>query len=158
MFVPWLHLLYLMWRVNIRLVLFFWYNNTTCSFTTPLVYKTLLGSVKLCKFHFFFRLDFSVVELLDIFTPISEPKLSKPSTRRPETMSGKRSTLKTLKPVGKTCFSPARAYLQHTPQDQEESQILEDIFFICWQRRKKQQKTNDHKNRIQSHFFFFFFF
>lgn len=82
------------------------------------------------SFTYFFRLDFSVVELLDIFTPVSAPKLSKPSTRRPET-SQHRLALKAPKPVGGTLFSPARSYLQHTQQDQEESQILEDIFFIC---------------------------
>lgn len=78
----------------------------------------------------FFRLDFSVVELLDIFSPISAPELSKLSTRRPKTLQ-RRSTLTAPKPLGRTLLTPAGPYRQHTKQDLEESQILEDIFFIC---------------------------
>ncbi|XP_051272003.1 protein hinderin isoform X2 [Dicentrarchus labrax] len=76
------------------------------------------------------RLDFSVVELLDIFTPISAPELSKPSTRRSKT-SQRRPTLTAPKSVGRTLLTPAVPYTQHTQLDLEESQILEDIFFIC---------------------------
>ncbi|XP_036955986.1 protein hinderin isoform X1 [Acanthopagrus latus] len=76
------------------------------------------------------RLDFSVVELLDIFSPISAPELSKLSTRRPKTLQ-RRSTLTAPKPLGRTLLTPAGPYRQHTKQDLEESQILEDIFFIC---------------------------
>ncbi|XP_073324888.1 protein hinderin [Pagrus major] len=76
------------------------------------------------------RLDFSVVELLDIFSPISAPELSKQSTRRPKTLQ-RRSTLTAHKPLGRTLLTPAGPYRQHNQQDLEESQILEDIFFIC---------------------------
>ncbi|XP_071349357.1 protein hinderin isoform X2 [Trachinotus anak] len=76
------------------------------------------------------RLDFSVVELLDIFSPISAPQQSKPSTRRTKTTQHG-PALATPKPVGRTLLAPARPYLQSTQQDLEESQILEDIFFIC---------------------------
>ncbi|XP_030276948.1 protein hinderin isoform X2 [Sparus aurata] len=76
------------------------------------------------------RLDFSVVELLDIFSPISAPELSKLSTRRPKTLQ-RRSTLTAPKPLGRALLTPAGPYRQHTKQDLEESQILEDIFFIC---------------------------
>ncbi|TKS70909.1 Protein hinderin [Collichthys lucidus] len=76
------------------------------------------------------RLDFSVVELLDIFTPVSAPELSKLSTRRPKT-SQHRTAFTAPESVGRTLLTPAGPYLQHTQQDLEESQILEDIFFIC---------------------------
>ncbi|XP_045931623.1 protein hinderin [Micropterus dolomieu] len=76
------------------------------------------------------RLDFSVVELLDIFTPVSAPELSKPFARRPKT-SQCRSALAGPKPVGRSLPTPARPCPQYTQQDLEESQILEDIFFIC---------------------------
>uniref|UniRef100_UPI0037E6F805 protein hinderin n=1 Tax=Semicossyphus pulcher TaxID=241346 RepID=UPI0037E6F805 len=76
------------------------------------------------------RSDFSVVELLDIFTPVSAPELSKPSTRRPKT-SQRGPALAAPKPVGRTLRTPAGSYPQHAQQDLEESQILEDIFFIC---------------------------
>ncbi|XP_018555712.1 protein hinderin isoform X1 [Lates calcarifer] len=76
------------------------------------------------------RLDFSVVELLDIFSPVSAPEQSKLSTRKTKTTQ-RRLALATPKPVGRTLLTPARFYPQSTQQDLEESQILEDIFFIC---------------------------
>lgn len=78
------------------------------------------------------RLDFSVVELLDIFTPIPAPELSKPFTRRTKT-SRCRPALAAPKPVGRPLLTPVGPHPQHqhTQQDLEESQILEDIFFIC---------------------------
>ncbi|XP_034547824.1 protein hinderin [Notolabrus celidotus] len=76
------------------------------------------------------RLDFSVVELLDIFTPASAPQLSKPSTRRPKT-SQCMPALTAPKPVGRTLRTPVGPYPQPAQQDLEESRILEDIFFIC---------------------------
>ncbi|KAM9362217.1 protein hinderin [Symphorus nematophorus] len=76
------------------------------------------------------RLDFSVVELLDIFSPISAPELQKPPTRRPKP-SRRRLTLTAPTPVGRTLLTPAGPYPEHTQQDLEESKILEDIFFIC---------------------------
>lgn len=81
-------------------------------------------------FFMFARLDFSMVDLLDILSPVSVPKQSKASARRPET-SQHRSALKTPGPVSRTLLTPARSYLHHTLEDPEESQILEDIFFIC---------------------------
>uniref|UniRef100_A0A8C9XMM3 Zgc:162344 n=1 Tax=Sander lucioperca TaxID=283035 RepID=A0A8C9XMM3_SANLU len=78
----------------------------------------------------FFRLDFSVVELLDVFSPVSAPELSKQSTRRPKT-SQRRPGLSAPKPVGRILLPAAGSYPQSTQQDLEESQILEDIFFIC---------------------------
>lgn len=100
---------------------------------------------------FFFRLDFSVVELLDIFSPVSAPEQCKPSTRRPKT-SQHRPALTTPKPVCRPLLTPAGSYLQSTRQDLEESQILEDIFFICWQRRK--WITKERKQQSSSHLIF----
>lgn len=79
---------------------------------------------------YFSRLDFSLVEILDVFSPISAPELSKLSTRRPKT-SQRRPGLTVPKPVGRTLLTPAGSYPQSGRQDLEESQILEDIFFIC---------------------------
>ncbi|XP_070704300.1 protein hinderin [Pempheris klunzingeri] len=76
------------------------------------------------------RLDFSLVELLDIFSPVSAPELSKASTRRPKT-SQRRLAPSAPKPVGRTLLTPAGPYPHSSQQDLEESQILEDIFFIC---------------------------
>ncbi|XP_040015191.1 protein hinderin isoform X2 [Xiphias gladius] len=76
------------------------------------------------------RLDLSVVDLLDIFSPVSAPAHSKQSTRRTKTTQH-RLALATPKPVGRTLLTPARPYPQSTQQDLEESQMLEDIFFIC---------------------------
>ncbi|CAJ1051522.1 protein hinderin [Xyrichtys novacula] len=76
------------------------------------------------------RSDFSVVELLDIFTPVSAPDLSKPSLQGPKT-SQCRPAPAAHKPMGRTLRTPVGPYPQHAQQDLEESQILEDIFFIC---------------------------
>ncbi|XP_040888930.1 protein hinderin [Toxotes jaculatrix] len=76
------------------------------------------------------RLDFSMVELLDIFSPVSAHEQSKRSTRRTK-ITQRRPALTTPKPVGRTMLTPACPYTQSTQQDLEESQILEDIFFIC---------------------------
>ncbi|KAM7422143.1 hypothetical protein PAMA_010287 [Pampus argenteus] len=71
------------------------------------------------------RLDFSVCELLDIFSPVSAPQQCKPSTRRP------RTSQHTPKSVCRPLLTPAGSYPPSTQLDLEESQILEDIFFIC---------------------------
>ncbi|XP_074551040.1 protein hinderin [Halichoeres trimaculatus] len=76
------------------------------------------------------RSDFSVVELLDIFTPISAPERSESSTRRPKT-SHCRPAVAAPTPVGRTLLTPVGPHPQHAQLDLEESQILEDIFFIC---------------------------
>ncbi|KAM9859951.1 protein hinderin [Aulostomus maculatus] len=68
------------------------------------------------------RLDFSVVELLDIFTPVSAPEQSNKSTGRPKTPQ--------CGPAWGTLLTTA-GHRPPTQQDLEESQILEDIFFIC---------------------------
>nr|XP_019941924.1 PREDICTED: protein hinderin [Paralichthys olivaceus] len=75
------------------------------------------------------RLDFSLVELLDIFSPVSAPEHNKPSTRRTK-ITQHIPTSATPKPMGRTLLTPARPHPQSTQQDLEESQILEDIFFI----------------------------
>ncbi|KAK9955149.1 hypothetical protein ABG768_015039 [Culter alburnus] len=69
------------------------------------------------------RWDDSLMELLDIFSPVSNPERCRinPSSRK--TFVAPRSSQKTLfSPLG-----PSRSTLQ----DLEESEILEDIFFIC---------------------------
>lgn len=105
----------------------------------------------------FARLDFSMVDLLDILSPVSAPKQSKPSARRPET-SQHRSALKTPGPVSRTVLTPARSYLHHTLEDPEESQILEDIFFICWQRRQTKNKTENRSELLDIYLFGLTFF
>ncbi|XP_077104781.1 protein hinderin isoform X2 [Siphateles boraxobius] len=69
------------------------------------------------------RWDDSLMELLDIFSPVSNPERYRinPSSRK--SFVTPLSSQKTLfSPLG-----PSRSSLQ----DQEESEILEDIFFIC---------------------------
>ncbi|KAM4588702.1 protein hinderin [Odontesthes bonariensis] len=74
--------------------------------------------------------DFSMVDLLDIFSPVSAPEQCKPGARRPKT-SRHRSTLAAPKSVGRLLLTPGGPYPESTRQDLEESRILEDIFFIC---------------------------
>ncbi|KAK5872838.1 hypothetical protein PBY51_013500 [Eleginops maclovinus] len=76
------------------------------------------------------RLDIPAVELLDVFSPASAPEPRLQSTQRPKTLQ-RRPGLTTPKPLGRSLLTPARSYPQNTQQDLEESQILEDIFFIC---------------------------
>ncbi|XP_026161739.1 protein hinderin isoform X2 [Mastacembelus armatus] len=76
------------------------------------------------------RLDFSLVELLDIFSPVSVPEQSKLSTRRSKTTQC-RPAFTTSKPLGRALLTPAGYSEGKSQQDLEESQILEDIFFIC---------------------------
>ncbi|XP_059183878.1 protein hinderin [Centropristis striata] len=76
------------------------------------------------------RLDFSVDELLDVFCPVSAPELSQESTQRP-TMLHRRLHLSAPNPLSRTLLTPAGPHPQSNQQDLEESQILEDIFFIC---------------------------
>ncbi|XP_052443889.1 protein hinderin isoform X3 [Carassius gibelio] len=69
------------------------------------------------------RLDDSLIELLDIISPVSNPERNRinPSSRR--SFVAPQSFQKTLL----SPFGPNRSSLQ----DLEESEILEDIFFIC---------------------------
>ncbi|TWW61715.1 protein hinderin isoform X1 [Takifugu flavidus] len=69
------------------------------------------------------RMEVSVVELLDIMSPITAPKPT-PGPPRPS----RQPVSKTPRPGDRAVLTPTRSH--HWP-DQEESQILEDIFFIC---------------------------
>ncbi|XP_034022983.1 protein hinderin isoform X2 [Thalassophryne amazonica] len=76
------------------------------------------------------RLDFSVNELLDIFSPVSAPRQCKTPTRKHRmSQSGRRPALSSSTPVCRTLVYSAQP--QSAQPDQEETQILEDIFFIC---------------------------
>ncbi|XP_075870429.1 protein hinderin isoform X2 [Nelusetta ayraudi] len=72
------------------------------------------------------RLDFSMVELLDILSPVPAPRHSSRTSERAETSLRMPGTVSS-----RTRVTPAASYLQHSLQDPEESRILEDIFFIC---------------------------
>ncbi|XP_058488680.1 protein hinderin [Solea solea] len=76
------------------------------------------------------RLDFSLVELLDIISPVPAAESSKSSNRRTK-WTQRRPALVTPKPVSRTLLTSATPRPQSTQQDLEESRILEDIFFIC---------------------------
>lgn len=77
------------------------------------------SSLHLC---FCSRLDSSLIELLEVFSPISVPKRGNPPRRPPPFSAPKQAHHALLSRPG-----PYR-----TPkQDLEESQILEEIFFIC---------------------------
>ncbi|KAM4740655.1 protein hinderin isoform 1-T1 [Anableps anableps] len=76
------------------------------------------------------RLDYSLTEVLDVFSPISAQKQYKPAVRRPKTAQ-RCSTLAGPKSGGINLLTPGGNYPQSVQQDLEESQILEDIFFIC---------------------------
>ncbi|XP_029907009.1 protein hinderin isoform X2 [Myripristis murdjan] len=78
------------------------------------------------------RLDSSVTELLQAFSPVSVPGQCKPSTQRHKTpRSVNRPAVSAPRPVHSAVLSPAGPYPQSFQQDLEESQILEEIFFIC---------------------------
>ncbi|KAM3877925.1 protein hinderin [Diretmus argenteus] len=66
------------------------------------------------------RLESSLIELLEVFSPVSVPKQCKPSTQR------HKMTHNAPQPIRRA----ARPYPQSPQQDLEESQILEEIFFI----------------------------
>lgn len=85
-------------------------------------------------------LDFSVVELLDKLSPIAAHEQCKPSSRRLKP-SQRGPTLTTPKPICRSLRTPVVVpYRPNCLQDLEESQILEDIFFICWQEKAKHAK------------------
>ncbi|XP_029007852.1 protein hinderin [Betta splendens] len=75
------------------------------------------------------RMDFSVVELLDMLSPVPAPEQSQLSTRR-TTSAQRRPALTAPKAVCRSQRTPNGRYPQSSQQDLEESQILEDIFFI----------------------------
>ncbi|XP_061899398.1 protein hinderin isoform X3 [Entelurus aequoreus] len=72
------------------------------------------------------RSDFSLVELLDLFSPVSAHGQRKMSSRRAK--SSQRGPALT---TPKSFFRGQRPHPLSRQQDLEESQILEDIFFIC---------------------------
>ncbi|XP_012772867.1 protein hinderin isoform X1 [Maylandia zebra] len=76
------------------------------------------------------RLDFSLVELLDIFSPVSAPEQCKTTTQRARALQH-RPAHTAPKSVSRTMLTPGGPRPQSTQQDLEESKILEDIFFIC---------------------------
>ncbi|XP_015235356.1 PREDICTED: protein hinderin [Cyprinodon variegatus] len=76
------------------------------------------------------RLDDSLAEVLDIFSPFSAQKQHKPAAGRPKT-SQHSSALAGFKSGKINLLTPGGNHRQNLQQDLEESQILEDIFFIC---------------------------
>ncbi|XP_041743851.2 protein hinderin isoform X1 [Coregonus clupeaformis] len=75
------------------------------------------------------RLDSSLIELLEVFSPISVPERNRPSTHRGNP-TRRHPPLSVPKPACRALLSHPGPY--RTPQqDLEESQILEEIFFIC---------------------------
>ncbi|XP_061640238.1 protein hinderin isoform X2 [Phyllopteryx taeniolatus] len=76
------------------------------------------------------RSDFSVVDLLDIFSPSSAHDQCKPSSRKPKS-SQRGPVFTSSKLICRSLPTPVVPYPLNCQQDLEESQILEDIFFIC---------------------------
>nr|XP_029538802.1 protein hinderin-like isoform X3 [Oncorhynchus nerka] len=75
------------------------------------------------------RLDSSLIELLEVFSPISLPERNSPSAYRGNPTRCQ-PPLSVPKPARQALLSHPGPY--RTPQqDLEESQILEEIFFIC---------------------------
>ncbi|XP_077430097.1 protein hinderin isoform X2 [Vanacampus margaritifer] len=76
------------------------------------------------------RFDFSAVDLLDNFSPVAAHEQRKPSSWRLKS-SQRGPVLTTPKPICTSLRTPVMPYRLNCLQDLEESQILEDIFFIC---------------------------
>ncbi|XP_061544141.1 protein hinderin isoform X2 [Phycodurus eques] len=76
------------------------------------------------------RSDFSVVDLLDIFSPSPAHDQCKPSSRKPKS-SQRGPVFTSSKLICRSLPTPVVPYPLNCQQDLEESQILEDIFFIC---------------------------
>ncbi|XP_036444522.1 protein hinderin isoform X2 [Colossoma macropomum] len=76
------------------------------------------------------RLDSSLIELLDIFSPVANPGRSRVSPIVHRNFAGARQPLSAIRPPHRSLLSPP-GQAQPSQQDLEESQILEDIFFIC---------------------------
>ncbi|XP_058271214.1 protein hinderin isoform X2 [Hemibagrus wyckioides] len=76
------------------------------------------------------KLDSSLIELLDIFSPISNTERSKVSSSTHTSLAGPRQPLSAVRPMHSSVLSP-RGQTQSSQEELQESQILEDIFFIC---------------------------
>ncbi|XP_060747319.1 protein hinderin isoform X1 [Tachysurus vachellii] len=76
------------------------------------------------------KLDSSLIELLDIFSPISNTERSRVSSCPHRSLSGPRQPLRAVRTFHSSVLSP-RGQTQPSQEDLQESQILEDIFFIC---------------------------
>ncbi|KAL7844118.1 hypothetical protein SRHO_G00226570 [Serrasalmus rhombeus] len=78
------------------------------------------------------RLDSSLIELLDIFSPVPNLGRSRvsPTGKFHRNFSGPQQPLSAIRPPHRSLLSPP-GQTQPSQQDLEESQILEDIFFIC---------------------------
>ncbi|KAI5091451.1 protein hinderin [Silurus meridionalis] len=76
------------------------------------------------------RLDSSLIELLDIFSPISNGERSSVSSSALRSLAGPRQPLGAVRPLCSSALSP-RGQTQPSQEELQESQILEEIFFIC---------------------------
>ncbi|KAI4901489.1 hypothetical protein NFI96_012284, partial [Prochilodus magdalenae] len=76
------------------------------------------------------RLDSSLIELMDIFSPVANPGRSRVSPVVHRNFAGPLQPLSAIRPPHRSLLSPS-GQAQPSQQDLEESQILEDIFFIC---------------------------
>ncbi|XP_046882411.1 protein hinderin isoform X2 [Hypomesus transpacificus] len=77
------------------------------------------------------RLDSSLIELLEVFSPISVPELGRPPVQQSMPLLHQPPP-SAPRPARRTLLSPSQGCYPRTPQhDLEESQILEEIFFIC---------------------------
>ncbi|KAK3524262.1 hypothetical protein QTP70_025871 [Hemibagrus guttatus] len=75
-------------------------------------------------------LDSSLIELLDIFSPISNVERSRVSSSTHKSLAGPRQPLGAVRPSRSSVLSP-RGQTKPSQEELQESQILEDIFFIC---------------------------
>ncbi|XP_026784972.3 protein hinderin isoform X2 [Pangasianodon hypophthalmus] len=76
------------------------------------------------------KLDSSLIELLDIFSPISNTERSRVSSSTHRSLTGPCQPLSAIRPLRTSVLSP-RGQTQPSEEELQESQILEDIFFIC---------------------------
>ncbi|KAF4077093.1 hypothetical protein AMELA_G00204020 [Ameiurus melas] len=75
------------------------------------------------------KLDSSLIELLDIFSPISNAERSRVSSSTHRSLTGPRQPLGAVRAVRSSVLSP-RGQTHPSQEELQESQILEDIFFI----------------------------
>ncbi|TSK72099.1 Protein hinderin [Bagarius yarrelli] len=76
------------------------------------------------------KLDSSLIELLDIFSPISNTDRSRVSSSTHRSLGGPHQPLGAVRSSRSSLLSP-RGQTQSSRDELQESQILEDIFFIC---------------------------